>query len=76
MEKQEIIKYFKDKKTDSFFESVIYSYFNINGAGEQNRTAVSTLARSCSTIELHLQKRNGGPYGTRTRGLLRDREAR
>ena len=44
-----------------------------NGADEGNRTPVSALARLCSTIKLHLQ--NGGPDGTRTHDLLRDREA-
>ena len=44
-----------------------------NGASEGNRTPVSTLARSRSTIELHLQ--DGGPDEDRTRDLLRDREA-
>ena len=45
------------------------------GADEGNRTPVSALARLCSTIELHLQNKNGGPDGTRTHDLLRDREA-
>ena len=45
----------------------------INGASEGNRTPVSTLARSRSPIELHLQ--DGGPDEDRTRDLLRDREA-
>ena len=42
------------------------------GADEGNRTPVSTLARLCSTIKLHL---HGGLDGTRTHDLLRDREA-
>ena len=46
----------------------------LNGADEENRTPVSTMARSCSTIELHLH--SGGPNGTRTRNPLRDREVR
>ena len=48
--------------------------FVFNGASEGNRTPVSTLARSRSTIELHLHG-NGGPDEDRTRDLLRDREA-
>lgn len=44
------------------------------GASERNWTAVSTLARWRSTIELH--SRNGGPDEIRTRDLLRDRETR
>ena len=35
-----------------------FSGFFVIGAGEQNRTAVSTLARSRSTIELHLHWRS------------------
>ena len=29
----------------------------LNGADEENRTPVSTMARSCSTIELHPQNK-------------------
>lgn len=58
----------KIKKTD------VMSVGMLNGADEENRTPVSTMARSCSTIELHLH--DGGPNGTRTRNPLRDREVR
>ena len=51
-----------------------FGAFVFDGASEGNRTPVSTLARSRSTIELHLHG-NGGPDEDRTRDLLRDREA-
>ena len=41
----------KIKKTD------VMSVGMLNGADEENRTPVSTMARSCSTIELHPQNK-------------------
>lgn len=71
----------KSNKKKAYFVHQMYTtqsnkpLYIIHGADEGNRTPVSALARLCSTIELHLQNKNGGPDGTRTHDLLRDREA-
>ena len=65
----------KNEEFKSFAIKKLYSLQPnlFDGASERNRTAVSTLARWCSTVELHSQ--NGGSDEDRTRDLLRDREA-
>ena len=50
-----------------------YRHHFSNGAGDGNRTRITSLEGWCSTTELHLHC-SGGPYEIRTRDLLRDRE--
>ena len=67
-----------DQEISNFLDKTIKNYCKKNGAGDGNRTRVTSLEGWSSTTELRLQNFffliTGGSDEDRTRDLLRDRE--
>lgn len=63
MQDYDFLIYLKCNKKTQSFSMIVFLAFDLNGAGDGNRTHVNSLEGYSSTIELHPQK-NGAGKGT------------